>query len=77
MYALLKEIFFYALFLYTLMMVAYGERDQLAYFMVRNSENVFLGAPFTTPAVNESFINVIQKLAHIDVTIERFTDLFA
>lgn len=42
MWALIWEIVMYAIFLYTVMMVAYGERDLLAFQTVKNNEAIFV-----------------------------------
>ncbi|XP_070574001.1 polycystin-1-like protein 2 [Ptychodera flava] len=40
-YALLREIFGYLIFIWLLLVIAHGQRDKQAYYMSRNVENIF------------------------------------
>ena len=41
MYSVVREILFYLLFLYLMMMVAYGNRDPWSLYMYQNHKNMF------------------------------------
>ena len=43
MHSVIREIVFYFLFVWVVLLIAYGHRDPYAHFMTQNIENTFVG----------------------------------
>lgn len=43
MHSVIREIVFYFLFVWVVLLIAYGHRDPYAHFMTQNMENTFVG----------------------------------
>ena len=43
MHSVIREIVFYFLFVWMVLLIAYGHRDPYAHFMTQNMENTFVG----------------------------------
>lgn len=43
MHSVIREIVFYLLFVWMVLLIAYGHRDPYAHFMTQNMENTFVG----------------------------------
>lgn len=43
MHSVIREIVFYLLFVWIVLLIAYGHRDPYAHFMTQNMENTFVG----------------------------------
>ena len=43
MHSVIREIVFYFMFVWVVLLIAYGHRDPYAHFMTQNMENTFVG----------------------------------
>jgi hypothetical protein len=60
MYSIIREIVFYVLFLYLMMMVAYGNRDPWSSSMYNNYKNMFFNGVHHTGKYMEFTIDAVK-----------------
>ena len=61
MQAIIREIIMYLLWLYTLMMVAYGNRDPWSYLMTENYHNMFIKGAHADGKINQYNMRSVRE----------------
>ena len=62
MQAIIREIIFYLVWLYILMMVAYGNRDPWSYMMTENFNNMFVHGSYAEAGVDKYNMRNVSRI---------------